>query len=106
MKDYYKILGLEQGCSDDDIRKNYRKLAMQYHPDRNPDDLEAEEKFKEIAEAYGVLTDPKKRKQYDAYHRMGGGFGGAGGSDFQFDQEEILRDLFQDPRFPDGLKSR
>lgn len=59
MKDYYKILELTSKCTEDEIRKNYRKLAMRYHPDRNPDDPAAEEKFKEVAEAYGVLTDPK-----------------------------------------------
>ena len=58
MKDYYRILGVCQSSEEDEIRKNYRKLAMQYHPDRNPDVADAEEKFKELAEAYGVLTDP------------------------------------------------
>jgi curved DNA-binding protein len=64
-KDYYKILGVERSASEEDIRKAYRKLAMQYHPDRNPDDKQAEERFKEINEAYQVLNDPKKRAHYD-----------------------------------------
>jgi curved DNA-binding protein len=64
-KDYYKILGVERNASEDDIRKAYRKLAMQYHPDRNPNDKQAEERFKEINEAYQVLNDPTKRAHYD-----------------------------------------
>jgi curved DNA-binding protein len=64
-KDYYKILSVERNAGEDDIRKAYRKLAMQYHPDRNPNDKQAEERFKEINEAYQVLNDPKKRAHYD-----------------------------------------
>jgi curved DNA-binding protein len=64
-KDYYKVLGVERNASEDDIRKAYRKLAMQYHPDRNPDDKQAEERFKEINEAYQVLGDAEKRAHYD-----------------------------------------
>ena len=64
-KDYYKILGVERKASEEDIRKAYRKLAMQYHPDRNPNDKQAEERFKEINEAYQVLSDSKKRAHYD-----------------------------------------
>ena len=64
-KDYYKILGVERNASEDDIRKAYRKMAMQYHPDRNPNDKQAEERFKELNEAYQVLNDPKKRAHYD-----------------------------------------
>jgi curved DNA-binding protein len=64
-KDYYKILGVERNAGEEDIRKAYRKLAMQYHPDRNPNDKQAEERFKEINEAYQVLNDPKKRAHYD-----------------------------------------
>ena len=100
MKDYYKILEVGPESAEDEIRKSYRRLAMQYHPDRHPDMPEAEEKFKEIAEAYGVLTDPVKRKQYDAARTMGAAGrrqGAAGG--FQYSQEDILRDLFNDPRF-------
>lgn len=64
-KDYYKTLGVERNAGEDDIRKAYRKLAMQYHPDRNPNDTQAEERFKEINEAYQVLSDPQKRAHYD-----------------------------------------
>ena len=64
-KDYYKILGVERNASEDEIRKAYRKMAMQYHPDRNPNDKQAEERFKEINEAYQVLNDPTKRSHYD-----------------------------------------
>lgn len=64
-KDYYKILGVDRKASEEDIRKAYRKLAMQYHPDRNPNDKQAEERFKEINEAYQVLSDSKKRGHYD-----------------------------------------
>ena len=64
-RDYYQILGVERKASQDEIKRAYRKLAMQYHPDRNPDDKKAEEKFKEINEAYQVLSDPQKRSRYD-----------------------------------------
>jgi curved DNA-binding protein len=86
-KDYYKTLGVERNASEDDIRKAYRKLAMKYHPDRNPNDKEAEERFKEINEAYQVLSDSKKRAHYD---RLGSDYSnwqqrGAPG-DFNWDQ--------------------
>ncbi|SDG22373.1 molecular chaperone DnaJ [Limimonas halophila] len=85
-QDYYEMLGVSKGASKDEIKKAYRKLAMKYHPDRNPDDAEAEQKFKEIGEAYEVLGDDDKRAAYDrmghaAFEQgggMGGGFGGAG----------------------------
>ena len=63
MKNYYTVLGISQGATDEDIKKAYRKLAMQYHPDRNEGDNKAEEKFKEVSEAYAVLSDAKKRGQ-------------------------------------------
>ncbi|RPJ24694.1 MAG: J domain-containing protein [Chloroflexi bacterium] len=86
-KDYYKILGVERNASEEDIRKAYRKLAMQYHPDRNPNDKQAEERFKEINEAYQVLSDSQKRGHYD---RLGSDYSnwrqrGAPG-DFNWDQ--------------------
>lgn len=86
-KDYYKILGVDRKASEDDIRKAYRKLAMEYHPDRNPGDKQAEEHFKEINEAYQVLSDPQKRTHYD---RLGSDYSnwqrrGAPG-DFNWDQ--------------------
>lgn len=97
MKDYYIILGVSQNCTEEEIRKKYRKLAMQYHPDRNPDDPVAEDKFKEVAEAYGVLTDPVKKREYDACMASGAPFENGGG--FSYSQEDILKDLFRDPRF-------
>lgn len=83
-RDYYEVLGLDKNASEDDIKRAYRKLAIKYHPDRNPGDKEAEEKFKEAAEAYDVLHDPQKRQQYDQFGfngpqgGFGGGFGGGG----------------------------
>ena len=99
MKDYYKILGVSRTCNSEEIRKRYRKLAMQYHPDRNPEDPAAEEQFKEIAEAYGVLTDPVKRREYDACRAQGGAYAGSRPGGFSYSQEDILRDLFRDPNF-------
>jgi curved DNA-binding protein CbpA len=100
VKDYYQILGVTFSSNDEEIRKRYRTLAMQFHPDRNPDNPQAEDKFKEIAEAYGVLTDPVKRRQYDAVRSRGGDFqGGRQNAGFDYSQEDILRDLFDNPQF-------
>lgn len=82
-KDYYDILGVDEDASAKDIKKAYRDLARKYHPDRNPDKPNAEERFKEIQEAYSVLSDKEKREEYDTRRRFGGGFGrGAGGPGF------------------------
>ena len=85
MKDYYSVLEIKKGASDDEIKKAYRKLAMQYHPDRNKDDKRAESKFKDISEAYAVLSDNKKRQQYDQF--------GSEGFHQKFSQEDIFKDF-------------
>src|SRR5438094_586345 len=78
-RDYYEVLGVDRGASKEDIKRAFRKLAMQHHPDRNPGNAEAEARFKEASEAYDVLSDPQKRQQYDTFGRVGGagGFGDA-----------------------------
>lgn len=102
-RDYYQVLGVDKSASADDIKKAYRKLAMKYHPDRNPGDKSAEEKFKEVGEAYEVLSDADKRSRYDSYGfagvdpnfnpNAGGGFGGGfGGAGFDFG--DIFGDFF------------
>ena len=105
-RDYYEVLGLQKGASPEDIKKAYRKAAMKYHPDRNPGDKEAEEKFKEVGEAYEVLSDDDKRARYDQYGFAGvdpnfaqggagfGGFDGFGGFGGFGDLGDIFGDLF------------
>lgn len=78
VKDFYKVLGVKESATADEIKKAYRKLARKYHPDRNPDDRKAEDRFKEIQEAYELLSDPKKRKQYDLLRKSPFDFGGDG----------------------------
>lgn len=87
LADYYKTLGLEKGVSGEEIKKAYRKLALQYHPDRNKGDKKSEERFKEISEAYAVLSDDQKRKQYDAF------------GDQRFHQQYSQEDIFRNTDF-------
>jgi len=99
-RDFYEILGVAKGASEEDIKKSYRKLAMKYHPDRNPDNKDAEEKFKEVKEAYEMLSNPEKRDAYDRYGHagvdpnsgMGGGGFGQGGFGDAFG--DIFGDIF------------
>ncbi len=101
-KDFYEILGVSKTASADELKKAYRKLAMQHHPDKNPGDKKAEEKFKEISHAYDILSDEQKRAAYDRYGHdaftqggMGGAGGGAGGFDFSASGfADIFEDLF------------
>ena len=96
-RDYYEVLGVEKNADDAAIKKAYRALAKKYHPDMNPGDQEAEKKFKEASEAYAVLSDPEKRKQYDQFGHAAfeGGAGGAGGFDFSgMDFGDIFGDFF------------
>ena len=96
-RDYYEILGVDRGASDGDIKSAYRKLALMYHPDRNPNDNAAEEKFKEATQAYEVLKDPQKRQTYDQFGHAGLGQGGAGFEGFGgFDIGDALRAFMRD----------
>ncbi len=98
-KDYYKALGVSQETTNEEIKKAYRLLALKFHPDRNPGDKEAEERFKEISEAYGVLIDPEKRKHYDFVYNTP--FEAGRRPDFSYTQEEIFRDIFNNPMSSD-----
>jgi molecular chaperone DnaJ len=98
-RDYYEVLGVDKDTDDKDVKKAYRRVAMKYHPDRNPDDPDADEKFKEATEAYDVLMDAEKRAAYDRFGHAGvdpsmggGGFGGGGGGNFS----DIFGDVFGD----------
>ena len=93
MRDLYEIIGVDNNASHNDIKKSYRKIAMKYHPDKNPGDQEAEKKFKEAAEAYAVLSDDRKRQQYDQFGHAGVGIGdapGAGGFQGGMSMEDIF----------------
>lgn len=95
-RDYYETLGVNRGASEEEVKKAYRKLALKYHPDRNPGDKQSEERFKEISEAYQVLVDAEKRAQYDQFGHAAFGDGGPfrGGFDFTTGFEDIFGDIF------------
>src|SRR5262245_47582881 len=97
-RDYYEVLGVPRNGSEQEIKSAYRRLALKHHPDRNPGDAHAEERFKEAAEAYGVLGDPDKRRRYDAYGHAGVTGAGAGAAGFDpsifSDFSDILGDFF------------
>ncbi|MGI6719440.1 MAG: molecular chaperone DnaJ [Anaerovoracaceae bacterium] len=97
-RDYYDVLGLKKGATDDEIKSAFRKLAMKYHPDKNQGDKEAEEKFKELNEAYSILSDPDQKNKYDRFGHAGvdpnAGFGGAGGFEGGFGGFEDLFNMF------------
>jgi curved DNA-binding protein len=116
-KDYYKVLGVNKNASQDEIKKAYRKLAVKYHPDKNPGDKKAEEKFKEITEANEVLGDPEKRKKYDTlganwkqyehadFSGAGGGFGGQRGGQGYYEYNGNAEDIFGGGGFSDFFNS-
>lgn len=107
-RDYYEVLGVDKNADEAAIKKAYRVLAKKYHPDMNPGDAEAEKKFKEASEAYAVLSDPEKKRQYDQFGHAAfeGGAGGAGGFDFSgTDFSDIFGDIFGD-LFGGGARSR
>jgi len=93
-KDYYQILGVPESAPEEVIKKTYRKLALTHHPDRNPNDPKSEDRFKEITEAYGVLMDPLKRKEYDRF-RASPFNGTQGGPQFRYSQQEIFENMFR-----------
>src|SRR5512138_2893331 len=93
--DYYEILCVSRSCSEEELKKAYRKLALQYHPDRNPGNKEAEEHFKKVSEAYAVLSDPEKRQRYDRFGSSGD-FGSVFDFGFQGNFDNVFNDLFSD----------
>src|ERR1700758_3979939 len=96
-RDYYEVLGVGKTSTPDDVKKAYRKLAIQFHPDKNPGDKKAEERFKELSEAYEVLSDPQKKQMYDQFGHAAnaGGPGGFGGFE-GFGQGANINDIFGD----------
>lgn len=110
-RDYYEVLGIVKESNDGEIKKAYRKMAIKYHPDKNPDNKEAEEKFKEAAEAYEVLSDSQKRQQYDQFGHagVGGGFGGGGFGGGGMNMDDIFSqfgDIFGGGGFGGGRQRR
>src|SRR5258708_24269268 len=103
-RDYYEVLGVERNATDEDVKRAYRKLAVKFHPDKNPDDPNAEEKFKELGEAYDVVIDPDKRAEYDRFGHAAFTSGGAGfGRGVFHDPFEIFREVFGGGGFGGGI---
>ena len=98
-RDYYEVLGVHAQVTETELKSAYRKLAMQYHPDRNPGNPDAEHRFKEVSEAYDVLKDPQRRAAYDRFGHQafeGGGFGGGGQAGFGGDFASAMSDIFDE----------
>ncbi len=95
-RDYYEVLGVGRSATEEELKKAYRKLALRHHPDRNPGNKEAEERFKEVSEAYSVLSDGERRMQYDRFGHAAFGDAGAGGFEFSAGFEDVFADLFGD----------
>src|SRR5437763_8422910 len=103
-RDYYEVLGVGRSTSAEEIKRAYRKLAVKFHPDKNPDDPHAEEKFKELGEAYDVLMDPNKRAAYDRFCHAAFAPGGVGiGHGVFHDPLEICREVYGDGGFGAGM---
>src|SRR5216117_4208681 len=103
-RDYYEVLGVGRSATDEEVKRAYRKLAVKFHPDKNPDDPHAEEKFKELGEAYDVLMDPDKRAAYDRFGHAAFAQGGAGfGRGAFHDPFEIFREVFGGGGFGGGI---
>ena len=102
-RDYYEVLGVERNVADEEIKRAYRKLAVKFHPDKNPEDPHAEEKFKELGEAYDVLMDPDKRAAYDRFGHAAFAQGGAGFGGGFHDPFDIFREVFGQGGFGGGI---
>nr|MCS5689195.1 DnaJ domain-containing protein [Acidimicrobiales bacterium] len=104
--DYYELLGVGRDASSDDLKRAYRQLAREFHPDANPNDAQAEAKFKEISEAYAVLSDDEARARYDQFGHEGLRSGGMGGDPFNFDLNDIFENFFGGNPFGGGRNRR